>query len=46
MKCGKCDGLMVYERFSGQELDDFSGWRCVLCGDIVDEVIMKNRAKA
>ncbi len=25
---------MVYERFLSQEVEDFSGWRCVACGEI------------
>lgn len=45
MECDRCGGFMVYERFLSQETDDFSGWRCVTCGDIVDEVILKNRTK-
>lgn len=45
MKCDKCGGMMFYERFLSQEVDDFSGWRCVACGDIIDEVILRNRRK-
>lgn len=45
MKCNKCGGFMVYERFPSREIDDFSGWRCVSCGEIVDEVILKNRTR-
>jgi len=45
MRCGKCGGLMVYEKFIGREIEDFSGWRCVICGEIVDEVILRNRVK-
>ena len=45
MKCNKCGGLMIFERFLSQEVEDFSGWRCVARGEIVDEVILKNRAK-
>jgi hypothetical protein len=45
MKCSKCNGLMTYERFSGLEIEDFYGWRCIACGEIVDEVILRNRAK-
>jgi hypothetical protein len=33
---------MVYERFYGPH-EHFSGWRCVLCGDIIDQVILENR---
>ena len=25
MKCDKCGGLMIYERFLSQEFEDFSG---------------------
>jgi hypothetical protein len=42
MKCHRCGGIMVYEKFSGA-CEDFFGWRCVLCGDIVDQVILENR---
>ena len=33
---------MVYERFYGPH-EHFLGWRCVLCGEIVDQVILENR---
>jgi hypothetical protein len=42
MKCHRCGSVMVYERFYGPH-EDFSGWRCVLCGDIIDQVILENR---
>jgi len=42
MKCHRCNGRMVYEQFYSEE-GDFAGWRCIVCGDIVDEVILKNR---
>ncbi len=45
MKCSRCGGFMYYEKFVSQEIDEFSGWRCVTCGEIVDEVILKNRAR-
>lgn len=44
MKCHRCNGSMIRERFSSEE-GDFVGWRCIICGDIVDEVILKNRFK-
>jgi hypothetical protein len=34
---------MYYEKFLSQEVEEFSGGRCVACGEIVDEVILKNR---
>jgi len=33
---------MVYEQFYAEE-GDFGGWRCIVCGEIIDQVIMKNR---
>jgi len=33
---------MVYERFYGPH-EYFLGWRCVLCGEIVDQLILENR---
>lgn len=43
MRCARCDGLMVREKFEvfglGSCGDEFSGWRCVNCGGIVDLVI-------
>jgi hypothetical protein len=47
MFCQRCRGLMVRDRFmdfwdeGGQMY--FSGWRCVVCGEIVDSVILANR---
>jgi hypothetical protein len=42
MKCHRCGSLMVYERFYGPH-ENFLGWRCVLCGEIVDQLILENR---
>jgi hypothetical protein len=42
MKCHRCGGVMVFEKFYGA-CEDFLGWRCVLCGEIVDQVILENR---
>lgn len=47
MTCGRCDGLMVSERIcdmngTGGDLC-VGGYRCLLCGDLVDAVILKNR---
>lgn len=48
--CSRCDGLMVFERFTQEanrhQTAVFWGWRCVLCGDIVDKTILKNRERA
>jgi hypothetical protein len=42
MKCHRCGGIMVFEKFYGA-CEEFFGWRCVLCGEIVDQVILENR---
>jgi DNA-directed RNA polymerase subunit RPC12/RpoP len=42
MRCHRCGSVMVYERFYGLD-EQFSGWRCVLCGEIIDHVILENR---
>ncbi|OGP74972.1 MAG: hypothetical protein A2W09_03010 [Deltaproteobacteria bacterium RBG_16_50_11] len=42
MKCHRCGGKMVYEKFYGEE-ERFYGWRCIFCGEIVDQVISENR---
>lgn len=48
MDCPRCRGHMTYDRF--QDLGDdtgqlsFSGWRCMICGEILDAVIVSNRS--
>jgi len=42
MKCIRCGSMMVYERFYGPH-EHFVGWRCLLCGEIIDQVILENR---
>lgn len=47
MECMRCHGLMVVDRFvdlEASEQAEFTGWRCVLCGSIIDPVITANRA--
>jgi hypothetical protein len=33
---------MSYEQFTGDQ-ERFWGWRCIFCGEIVDDVILENR---
>lgn len=33
---------MIYEKFYSEE-GTFFGWRCVICGEIIDQVILANR---
>ena len=42
IRCPRCNGAMVYERFQDM-LDLFFAWRCVNCGEIVDPVVARNR---
>jgi uncharacterized Zn finger protein len=42
MKCNRCGGMMVCEIFYSRE-DNFLGWRCICCGEVVDRVILENR---
>jgi hypothetical protein len=42
MKCLRCGGVMVLEKFYGTS-EVFFGWRCITCGEIVDQVILENR---
>ncbi len=41
-KCQRCERTMVYEKFYGPH-DHFWGWRCIWCGEIVDQIILQNR---
>lgn len=46
MQCIRCHGLMIGDRFvdlaeSGES--EFSGWRCLVCGNITDPVTVANR---
>ncbi len=42
MKCLRCNSVMIYDKFYGPH-EYFWGWRCVSCGEIVDQVIKENR---
>ena len=42
MRCRKCGGPMSYEKFYGQS-EHFFAWRCIISGEIVDQVIFENR---
>jgi hypothetical protein len=38
----RCHGRMTFEKFYGQH-SSFFGWHCVMCGDILDPVILLHR---
>jgi hypothetical protein len=42
MKCLRRRGAMVYDKFYGLQ-EQFWGWKCLICGEIVDPVIVENR---
>ena len=49
MRCARCGGLMVREKFEdhgglGSSDNEYAGWRCINCGAIVDPVIAAHRA--
>jgi hypothetical protein len=41
-KCHRCRGAMFYDKFYGTQ-EQFWGWKCLTCGEIVDPVILENR---
>ena len=43
MKCSRCGNIMSHEKFY-TDTESFFGWRCVVCGEIVDQVILENRS--
>lgn len=47
MTCSRCRGLMVPHRIEGggeiPHTGTVPGWRCLLCGETIDVVIMANR---
>jgi hypothetical protein len=45
VRCYRCDGVMVYEKFYG-DYEHFFGWRCISCGEIVDPVMLENRNRS
>ncbi len=42
MRCNRCNGPMAQELFYGAE-GAYFGWRCIACGEIIDQVILENR---
>lgn len=42
IRCQRCKGRMTFEKFYGGN-EVFFGWHCVMCGDILDAVILLHR---
>lgn len=46
MRCGRCKGLMVWDRFLDMGQADILwafAWRCINCGEVLDAVIQDHR---
>ena len=45
--CPRCHNLMVEETFVDLQAESgggsFMGWRCIICGEILDPIILPNR---
>ena len=43
-RCDKCKGYMIYDIFYDSETgESHRGWKCINCGEIVDQTILQNR---
>jgi hypothetical protein len=42
MKCYRCGGMMVHETVYSKA-EQLRIWRCILCGEYIDPVIIENR---
>ncbi len=42
MTCQRCGGRMIFEKFYDVS-NVFFGWHCVICGEILDAVILLHR---
>ena len=43
MICPRCKGKFITpEKFYSEE-GSFNGWRCIMCGDVFDELILEHR---
>ena len=49
MDCPKCYGMMVqdllYDALESRNGLQSKAWRCVICGNVIDPVVLKNRSK-
>ncbi len=43
-RCSRCQGTMVKERFFVRMGQFWDGFHCLFCGEVVDDVILENRA--
>ncbi len=45
MKCPKCKGRMYSEKYY-DFVRAFDAWKCSVCGEVVDPVILANRTRS
>ena len=43
MNCERCGGMNVAMHFEGGYAWEYDGWKCLICGNITDPLIMTNR---
>ncbi len=41
-RCSRCGNNMIHESFLGPT-EQFTGLKCVMCGEVIDPVILQNR---
>lgn len=45
MNCSRCTGLMIRDDLQDETgLGQFVAWRCLICGEVLDPVILENRS--
>ncbi len=43
MICQRCGGLSVATHFEAGHIWEYDGWACLICGNIIDPLILLNR---
>ena len=43
MACERCGGMSVAAHFEGDRAWAYDGWKCLICGNITDPIIVTNR---
>lgn len=44
MKCPKCKGRMYAEKYY-DFVREFDAWKCSVCGEVIDPIILANRSR-
>jgi hypothetical protein len=43
MTCERCGGMSVAAHFEGGQAWEYDGWKCLICGNVTDPLIITNR---